>query len=234
MSLSRSATTVTIAADASTFLARSAVSIQRRDSRSDSGRSRCGSVTTPSRVRTSPPTKPRQAWLSASTAIPRLRRGMHRVRHNPVCVAFLHRPQATAALCGGGEFHLRGVPRLRRGMPGWPICAGRQQPHRSNGSIPRRSSPPSPPPSQGQALWLAKNRPACSSPPRLPPSRRKQTVLRATIRSRIAPPLYRGAHPRMIQATIPSRLLFSGCRKAPNRTRAASGKQFLRFDSIIE
>jgi hypothetical protein len=74
---------------------------------------------------------------------------------------------------------------------------------------------------------LAKNRPACSSPRRLPPSRRKHTVLRATIRSRIAPPLYRGADPRMIQATIPSRLLFSGCRDGTNRTRAASGKSFL-------
>jgi hypothetical protein len=74
---------------------------------------------------------------------------------------------------------------------------------------------------------LAKNRPACSSPPRLPPSRRKHTVLRATICSRIAAPLYRGADPRMSQAAIPSRLLFSGYRHVANRTRAASGKPFL-------
>jgi hypothetical protein len=62
----------------------------------------------------------------------------------------------------------------------------------------------------------------------VPEGRLQQTVLRATIRSRIAPPLYRGADPRMIQATIPSRLLFSGCQDKPNRTRVASGKEFLR------
>jgi hypothetical protein len=33
----------------------------------------------------------------------------HRMRNDPVSVAFLHRPQAAAALCGGREFHLRGV-----------------------------------------------------------------------------------------------------------------------------
>src|SRR5690242_16168490 len=45
-----------------------------------------------------------------------------------------------------------------------------------------------------------------------------------TIRSRIAPPFYQGAHPRMTQATNPWRLLSLGCRPAPNRTRAASRK----------
>jgi hypothetical protein len=34
---------------------------------------------------------------------------MHCVRHNPVRVAFLDRPQATPAFSGGGEFHLRGI-----------------------------------------------------------------------------------------------------------------------------
>jgi hypothetical protein len=33
----------------------------------------------------------------------------HRVRHYPVCIAFLYWSQATAALRIGGEFHLRGV-----------------------------------------------------------------------------------------------------------------------------
>ena len=34
-----------------------------------------------------------------------------------------------------------------------------------------------------------------------------------------------------IQATIPSRLLFSGCRDIRNRTRSASGKHFFAFDA---
>src|SRR5258708_5651034 len=33
----------------------------------------------------------------------------HRMRHDAVGIAFLHRSQAATALRGGGEFHLRGV-----------------------------------------------------------------------------------------------------------------------------
>jgi hypothetical protein len=35
----------------------------------------------------------------------------------------------------------------------------------------------------------------------------------------------------MIQATIPSRFLFSGCRDESNRTRAASGKRYFGLDA---
>jgi hypothetical protein len=92
-----------------------------------------------------PPTRPKQARLTASTAIPRLRRGRLRMRHDPVGVAFLHRSQAAAALRGGGEFHLRGVPRDKRpgAGSGSPAHAGRRQPRRSVCASLRRSSPPS-------------------------------------------------------------------------------------------
>src|SRR4029077_7974611 len=80
-------------------------------------------------------------------------------------------------------------------------------------------------------FWLAKNRPARSSPLRWPPRRRRHTVLRSTICSRIAPPLCRGADLRMTPAIAPSRL-FSGCRQQANRTRAASGKGRIRRRSV--
>jgi hypothetical protein len=74
---------------------------------------------------------------------------------------------------------------------------------------------------------LAKNGPAFSSPRRLPPSRRRQTVSRATICSRIVAPLYRGANPRMTEDTSPSRLSSSVAERhriepAPRRAREIS------------
>ena len=81
---------------------------------------------------------------------------------------------------------------------------------------------------------LEKNRPARSSPPRLPPRRRKHTVLRTAICSRIAAPLYRGVDLRMSPATFPWRLLSVGGRRSQNPTRAASGKQRIHGCSAID
>jgi hypothetical protein len=74
----------------------------------------------------------------------------HHVRHNPVCIAFLHWSQAVpaqagaaAALRAGWEFHLRGIPRLRRDKPASPERVVRRPTGRSVRSNPRRSSPPS-------------------------------------------------------------------------------------------
>ena len=74
-----------ILADPSTCFACCVVSSQCTDSRSASGRSRCGIGFTPSRLQTSPPTRPRHDPPAASTAIiactstpytlPRFRRG---------------------------------------------------------------------------------------------------------------------------------------------------------------
>ena len=64
----RAAVREQIAAGASTVFACSAVSSQRRDSRSAKPRLRSGVVTLVSRFQISPPTRPRQAPLPASTA----------------------------------------------------------------------------------------------------------------------------------------------------------------------
>ncbi len=44
--------------------------------------------------------------------------GDHRMRHDPVRVAFLHRPQTAATLGGRGEFHLRGILDRQQVPPG--------------------------------------------------------------------------------------------------------------------
>src|SRR5208282_4404698 len=206
MSASRSATTVIIAADASTGLACCAVSTQRIDSRSASGRWRCGVGFTPSRLQTSPPTRPRHDPLAASTAI-------MACTSTPYALPFLTgpRPRRRCAVVGNFTSHLSCIARTCRPAHAAPVRS--DQPATSFAAV---------------TAVLAKNRPARSSPRRLPPSRRKHTVLRETICSRIAPPLYRGADRRMSQATIPWRLLFVGCRKVANPTPAASGKQKMR------
>src|SRR6202789_1789749 len=109
MSASRSATTVISAADCTTCLAYSAVSTQCTDSRSASGRGRCGAGFTPSRLHTSPPPRPRHDPLAASTAIPRLRRGMHRMHQYAVRVVLLDWTEAAATLHRGRELHLAPV-----------------------------------------------------------------------------------------------------------------------------
>jgi hypothetical protein len=88
----------------------------------------------------------------------------------------------TATLPGGREFDPRSVLD-RQHMPAGPAAA-------SVGRLPSLGElrAVSPAFAGACAFGLAKNRPACSSPPRLPPNRRKQTVLSATIRSRIVPP----------------------------------------------
>ena len=68
-------------------LACSAVSSQCTDSRSASGRWRCGIGFTPSRLQTSPPTRPRHDPLAASTAIPRFREGQACVHQHAVCIS---------------------------------------------------------------------------------------------------------------------------------------------------
>ena len=102
MSDSRSSTTVTIAAGCSTCFACAAASSQRINSRSSSGRSRCGIGLTPARVQICPPTRPRQAPLLGIDRD-------HRMHQQAVGVAFLHRAEAAAALRRGRELHLAGV-----------------------------------------------------------------------------------------------------------------------------
>src|SRR5258708_4631409 len=51
----------------------------------------------------------------------------HRMRHDPVCIAFLYWSQSTAALRGGGEFHLRGILN-RQNMAAGDSRAGSQAP----------------------------------------------------------------------------------------------------------
>src|SRR5215510_14098811 len=68
MSLSRSPSTVTMAAPANTILAWSAVAIQRCDSLFSERRFSCATLTRPWRVQICPPTKPRQLPLVASIA----------------------------------------------------------------------------------------------------------------------------------------------------------------------
>jgi hypothetical protein len=141
---------------------------------------------------------------------------IHRDRcmhHDPVGVAFLYRSQAAAALRGGGEFHLRGILD-RQHMPAGDSRAGSQAPavddlrgcHFRIGEKPARLQfATTVTPQPAQAHRLARDHPFEDRTP-----------------------LCRGADPRMIQATIPSRLLFSGCRNKSNPTRVASGKKFLR------
>ena len=130
----------------------------------------------------------------------------------------LHRAEAAPTLRRRRELDLGRIPGLRRGR--LSIASTCRPAH----AAPVRSDQPST--IFGAVTFLlAKNRPARSSPARLPPSRRKHTVLRATICSRIARPLYRGADRRMSPATSPWRLLSVGCRRSANCPRAASGKR---------
>jgi hypothetical protein len=120
----------------------------------------------------------------------------HRVHQHTISIPMLHRAEATPTLRRSREFDLGGIPGLRRGRlsiastcrPAHAAPVPSDQPSTIFGAV---------------TFLLAKNRPARSSPARLPPSRRKHTVLRATICSRIAPPLYRGADRRMSPATSP-------------------------------
>jgi hypothetical protein len=149
------------------------------------------------------------------------------VHQHTISISMLHRAEAAPTLRRGRELDLGRIPGLRRGRlsiastcrpaqaaPVWVL-----QPSTIFAAV---------------TLGLAKNRPARSSPLRWPPSRRRHTVLRMTICSRIAPPLYRGADHRMTQATSPWRLLFAGCREIANRTQAASGKRRMRRRSRVD
>src|SRR5271165_550187 len=212
MSASRSATTVTISADVSTGFACCAAFTQRTDSRSTSGRWRCGVGFTPARVQTSPPTKPRHDPLAASTAI-------IACTNTPYAFPFPTgpRPRRRCAVVGNFTSHVSCMARTCRPAQASPVRSA--QPSTSFATV---------------TFGLAKNRPARNSPPRLPPKRRKQIVLRITTCSRIAPPFYRGAHLRMTRATIPWRLLLVGCRKPANRICTASGKRKIRGRSTSD
>src|SRR5271166_3891462 len=203
MSASRSATTVTIVADFNTCFACCAVSTQRTDSRSASGRCPCDTGFTPTRLQTSPPTRPRHDPAIASTAT-------IACTSTPYALPFLTgpRPRRRCAVVGNFTSDVSWIASTCRPAQAAPVRSA--QPATSCAAVTFR---------------LAKNRPARNSPLRLPPSRRKHTVLRATICSRIAPPFYRGADLRTSQATIPWRLLCSVSRRIPNRTRAASRKR---------
>src|SRR5271165_4647864 len=97
MSDSRSPTTVTILADCNTVFACSDASSQRIDSRSDSGRSRASVSTTPSRVQTSPPTRPRQAPVGGTDAV-------NGGTGEAVGLAFFTKPKAGGRWRGVGNF----------------------------------------------------------------------------------------------------------------------------------
>ena len=179
MSASRSATTVTCAADCSTCFACRAVSTQCTDSRSASGRRRCGIGFSPVRLHTSPPTRPRHDPLAASTA----------------SIAWTStpwmlpcpigpRPRRRCAVVGNFTSVLSWIASTCRPAQAAPVSV--LHPATSFSAV---------------TFGLAKNRPACNSPLRSPPSRPtgpaegrpedrlRHTVLRTTIRSRIAPPL---------------------------------------------
>jgi hypothetical protein len=196
MSPSRSLTTVTMAASASTGRARSAVSTQCRDSRSANGRAHSGEGTKPGRFQIAPPTRPRQAPLSASTA----------------SMTWASRPYAVASLIGPSPRR-----RVRDGAaPGSPCRALSASPRRAKvkavlswiASTCRSDAAAAVCSLQLSIMravvtfGLAKKRPACSSPPRSPPSRRRQTDLRSTMRSNSAAPLYRDARRRIARVIL--------------------------------
>src|SRR5713101_8497906 len=175
MSLSRSPSTVTMAALASSGLAASAVAIQRCDSLSDNSRRSCKMVRRPLRVHTSPPNRPRQLPFSASTASiecsntpwplplpispsPRRRLAVVAKLISLVSwIASIWRPSAAAT-----------VPSLQLSMIRAVVT-----------------------------LALPRKRLNRTSRPRLPfASRRRQTSLPATMHSMSAAPLYRDDDPR--------------------------------------
>src|SRR5712691_85608 len=175
MSLSRSPSTVTMAALASSGLAASAVAIQRCDSLSDNSRRSCEMVRRPLRVHTSPPNRPRQLPFSASTASiecsntpwplplpispsPRRRLAVVAKLISLVSwIASIWRPSAAAT-----------VPSLQLSMIRAVVT-----------------------------LALPRKRLNRTSPPRSPfASRRRQTSLPATMHSMNAAPLYRDDDPR--------------------------------------
>jgi hypothetical protein len=183
MSLSRSATTVTIAADDSTCLACS--------------RGFDPTPRFPLRQRTIPVRLGHHTVAGSNIAAYQAQAGMavsvhrdHDMRQDPVGVAFLHPPQAAAALRCGGEFHLRGIldrqympPSHRRGGSQAPSLDDPRRRHLGVGEEPARlqfATTVTTQPAQAHRL-------ACDHP----------------FEDR-TPPLYRGADPRMIQATIPS------------------------------
>ena len=146
------------------------------------------------RVWTSPPTRPRQAQAGVAPGVHR----DHHVCHGAVGIALLHRSQAATAPRGGGEFHLRGV-------------LDRQY----MAAADRRSAVRGLHPSTifaAVTFWLAKNRLVGEEPARMLFATAATTQpTRACRLARDHPfedrtPLYRGADPRMSQATIPSRL----------------------------
>jgi hypothetical protein len=200
MSDSRSSTTVTIAAGCSTRFACSAVSSQRIDSRSSSGRWLGGIGLTPSRVQICPPTSPRQAPLLASSA-------SIECTSNPYARPFFTgpSPRRRCAVVGNFTSQVSSTPNTCRpahAAPVWPL-----QPSMIFAVV---------------TCGLAKNRPTRSSPARLPPNRLRHTVLSATIASTIAAPFYRGADLRMSRASCPWRHLSPRCRAALNLTPTAS------------
>ena len=102
MSLSRSPSTVTIAAPASSGLAASAVSIQRCDSLSEGSRRSCETVRRPLRVQTWPLNRPRQVPLVGVYR-------QHRVQQHPVDVALGGLSEPAPALGRRCEVDLTGV-----------------------------------------------------------------------------------------------------------------------------
>ena len=138
--------------------------------------------------------------------------GIHRdhcVHQHAVCIALLHRTKATATLGCGRELHLAAILD-RQNVPSGAGLTGSVSPA-LNQLLSRH-------------FRIGEEPPGLQLTSRSPPSRRKHTVLRKTICSRIAAPLCRGADLRMTQGTFPWRLLCSVSRATPIGTRPASHK----------
>src|ERR1700676_2813637 len=113
----------------------------------------------------------------------------HRARDNPVGIAFLYWSQACPREGGGRGGAARWWGISPPWCPGSPERVVRRPPGRSVRSNPRQSSPPS------LSGWRRTGLLVLRRDDYHPPSRRKQIVLRVTIRSRIVPPF--------IEAQIP-------------------------------
>src|SRR5277367_782518 len=64
---------------------------------------------------------PNQAQARATLSVHR----DHHVCHNPVCIAFLHRAEAAAALRAGREFYFRGILDRQNMTPGDSLAGAR-------------------------------------------------------------------------------------------------------------
>jgi hypothetical protein len=181
-SLSLSPTTVTDRAPASTVFARSAVSTQWRDSRSDragaSAQRRDLAVPVPYLTAN-------ETEAGAAVGVHR----QHRVHQQAVNVAVADLAEAAAAFRAGPELD-RAAVMDRQHVPALGGRAGVLAPAFDD--------------SVHLDLWIGEEPASGFLAAPVPPSRFRQTVSRAAICSRISPPFGRGADPRMSRPTSSS------------------------------